>query len=168
MAKQVRSVLVVPLLSIAALLTTPATSAIAEGCTDRLAQDFLAGWSHDLPKLMPLFADNVVYEDTAVHTVLHGKDELRGFAASWFKAFPDLSFALTSTVIAGDRAAVAWQVTGTQRGDMPGMPASNKAANVAGVSLMECADGKIIHNVDYWDMATTMRQLGFLPPPNTN
>jgi hypothetical protein len=54
MAKQVRYVLVVPLLSIAALLTTPATSAIAQGCTEQLAQDFLAGWSHDLPKLMPL------------------------------------------------------------------------------------------------------------------
>ncbi len=168
MAKQFRYVLVVPLLSIAALLTTPATSAIAQGCTEQLAQDFLAGWSHDLPKLMPLFADNVVYEDTTVHAVLHGKDELRNFAAGWFKAFPDLSFALTSTVISGDRAAVAWQVTGTQRGDMPGMPTSNKATNVAGVSLMECAGGKITHTVDYWDMATTMRQLGFLPPPNTN
>ncbi len=166
MAKQVRYV--VPCLSIAALLMTPATPAIAQGWTEQLAKDFLAGWSHDLPKLIPLFADNVVYEDTTVHAVLHGKDKLRDFAAGWFKAFPDLNFALTSTLISGDRAAVAWQVTGTQRGDMPGMPASNKAANVAGVSLMECTDGKITHTVDYWDMATTMRQLGFLPPPNTN
>jgi steroid delta-isomerase-like uncharacterized protein len=160
--------LIVPLLSAAGLLMTPATSAVAQGCTEQLAQDFLAGWSHDLPKLMPLFTDNVVYEDTTVHAVLHGKNELQGFAAGWFKAFPDLSFALTSTIISGDRAAVAWQVTGTQRGDMPGMPASNKAASVPGVSLMECADGKITHTVDYWDMATTMRQLGFLPPPPTN
>jgi hypothetical protein len=28
--------------------------------------------------------------------------------------------------------------------------------------------GKIKHDVDYWDMATTMRQLGFLPPPAAN
>jgi steroid delta-isomerase-like uncharacterized protein len=168
MAKQVKYVLVVPLLSVAALLTTPATSAIAQGCTEQLAQDFLAGWSHDLPKLTPLFADNVVYEDTAVHAVLHGQDELRNFAAGWFKAFPDLSFTLTSTVVSGGRAAVAWQVVGTQRGDMPGMPASNKAVNQAGVSLMECTGGKITHLTDYYDMATTMRQLGFLPPPPTN
>jgi steroid delta-isomerase-like uncharacterized protein len=160
--------LILSLLSAAAFLTTPSTSAVAEGCTEQLAQDFLAGWSHDLPKLMPLFTDNVVYEDTTVHAVLHGKKELQDFASSWFKAFPDLSFSLTSTMISGDRAAVAWQVTGTQRGDLPGMPASNKAANVAGVSLMECSDGKIARSVDYWDMATTMRQLGFLPPPPTN
>ena len=48
------------------------------------------------------------------------------------------------------------------------MPTPNKAVNVVGVSLMEYAGGKIKHNVDYWDMATTMRQLGFLPPPATN
>jgi len=114
MRKQVGYAIIVPLLSVAGFLATPATSAFAQGCTEQLTQDFLAGWSHDLPKLMPLFADNVVYEDTTVHAVLHGKDELRGFAAGWFKAFPDISFAPTSAIISGDRAAVAWQVTGTQ------------------------------------------------------
>jgi steroid delta-isomerase-like uncharacterized protein len=148
----------------AAILATTATSAVAQGCTEQLAQEFLSGWSHDLPKLMPLFTDDVIYEDTTVHAVLHGKNELQGFAAGWFKAFPDMSFSLTSTIISADRAAVAWQVTGTQRGDMPGMPASNKTASVVGVSLMECKDGKITHNVDYWDMATILRQLGFLDP----
>jgi steroid delta-isomerase-like uncharacterized protein len=148
----------------AGVLTTTATSAVAQGCTEQLARDFLSGWSHDVPKLIPLFTDDVTYEDTTVHAVLHGKEELRGFATSWFKAFPDLSFTPTSTIISADRAAIAWRGTGTQRGDMPGMPASNKTANVVGVSLLECADGKIKHTVDYYDMATIMRQLGFLDP----
>jgi steroid delta-isomerase-like uncharacterized protein len=164
MRKRIGYGLIVPLLSAAAFMTTPNTSALAQGCTEQLAQDFLAGWSHDLPKLVSLFADNVVYEDTTVHTVLHGKDELRSFAAGWFKAFPDISFALTSTIISGNRAAVAWQVTGTQKGDMPGMPASNKSVNLPGVTLIECEGGKITHTADYWDMATNMRQLCFLPP----
>jgi hypothetical protein len=57
-------------------------------------------------------------------------------------------------------------VSGTQKGDMPGMPASNKRiVDLAGASLMECEDGKIKRNVDYWDMATSMRELGFLPAP---
>jgi steroid delta-isomerase-like uncharacterized protein len=160
-------VLIVPLLSAAAFLAMPATPAVAQGCTEQLAQNFLAGWSHDLPVLIPLFTEDVVYEDTTVHAVLHGKEALRGFAEGWFKAFPDLSFTVTSAPLIsedGGRMSVAWQVTGTQRGDMPGMPASNKIATVVGVSLIECTGGKIKHSVDYWDMATTMRQLGFLPP----
>jgi steroid delta-isomerase-like uncharacterized protein len=168
MQKRVGYGLMVPLLSVTASLVAPATPAVAQGCTEQLAQEFVAGWSHDLPKLMPLFTDNVVYEDPAVHAVVHGKEELRNFAGGWFRAFPDLSFALTSMMISGERAAIAWQVTGTQKGDLPGMPASGKTTNVPGVTLLECEGGKIKHAVDYWDMATTMRQLGFLPPPPTN
>jgi steroid delta-isomerase-like uncharacterized protein len=153
----------VPLVLAAGVLAATATSAAAQGCTEQLARDFVSGWSHNLPALMPLFTDDVVYEDTTVHAVAHGKEELRGFAASWFKAFPDLTFTLTSTMISADRAAIVWRGKGTQRGDMPGMPASNKVADVVGVSLIECTDGKVKHNVDYWDMATMMRQLGFLP-----
>jgi steroid delta-isomerase-like uncharacterized protein len=148
-----------------ALLTISANPAAAQGCTEQLSQDFLSGWSHDLPKLLAIFTDDVVYEDKTVGAVLHGKKELRDFAEGWFKAFPDLSFTRTAYFIGGDRAAVEWVGTGRQKGDMPGMPASNKVASVPGVSIMECSDGKIKHDVDYWDMATTMRQLGFLPSP---
>ena len=148
MKRQAACGAILSLLLTTAFLAAPAGSAHAQGCSEQLAKDFLSGWTHDMPKLLPLFTDNVVYEDTTVHAVLHGKDELRGFADSWFKAFPDMAFVPTWTLISGDRAAVAWQVTGTQKGDMPGMPASNKRVDVAGVSLMECADGKIKRDVD--------------------
>src|SRR6516165_171678 len=100
-------------------------AAAAQGCSTQLAQDFLAGWSHNTPKLLSIFADDLVYEDTTVHAVLHGKEELRGFAPGWFKAFPDLSFTYKNAVVSGDRAAVEREVTGTQKGDMPGMPGSS-------------------------------------------
>ncbi len=147
-----------------AFLTTPTNSAVAQGCTEQLVQDFLSGWSHDLPKLLSIFTDDVVYEDKTVGAVLHGKEKLRDFAQGWFKGLPDLSFTRTAYFIGGDRAAVEWVGTGTHKGDMPGMPATNKVASVPGVSIMECSDGKIKHDVDYWDMATWMRQDGLLPP----
>jgi steroid delta-isomerase-like uncharacterized protein len=157
---------IVPVSFAAAFLVTSSTAALAEGCTEQIALDFLAGWSNDLPKLMSIFADDVIYEDKTVPAVLHGKEELRGFAEGWFKASPDMTFTLAHALISGNGAAVEWKVTGTQKGDMPGMaPASNKVYTIPGVSVMECVDGKIKHNADYWDMATAMRQLGFLPAP---
>jgi steroid delta-isomerase-like uncharacterized protein len=150
----------------AIFLATPSKPAAAQGCTGSLFQDFISGWSGDIPKLLTTVTDDVVYEDKTVGAVLHGKEELRKFAEGWFKAFPDLHFTLTSTLISGNRAALEWVGTGTQKGDMPGMaPASNKVSSVPGVSIAECADGKIKHNADYWDMATVMKQLGLLPPP---
>ncbi len=73
MKARVKCGLVVSALMAAAVLTTPVKSAIAQDCTEQLARDFLAGWSHNLP----LFTDNVVYEDTTVPALLHGKDEFR-------------------------------------------------------------------------------------------
>ncbi len=103
-----------------AFLTIATNSAAAQGCTEQLSQDFLSGWSHDLPKLLPLFTDDVVYEDKTVGTVLHGKEKLRDFAQGRFKAFPDLKFTRTAYFIGGDRAAIEWVGTGTHKGDVPG------------------------------------------------
>ena len=128
-----------------------------------LADGFIAGWSHNLPKLISLFSDDVVYEDVPSHSVLRGPEEINAFAEDYFKVFPDITFAATSTVITDDHLTIVWRAKATQRGDMPGMPASNKTVDFAGVSVMEYKDGKITRNGDYYDFATIMQQLGFLP-----
>jgi steroid delta-isomerase-like uncharacterized protein len=128
----------------------------------KLFEDFLAGWSNNMAQLLPLFTDDIVYEDAAMGVVTHGKDELRAFAQSFFSTFPDIQFTLTSTLVTGNRAAIEWTGMGTHKGDMPGMPATNKRATFRGVSIMELQDGKIKRNTDYWDLATLMKQLGFI------
>lgn len=137
--------------------TTPAA-------VERVVEEFLAAWSaHDLDRLLALFTDDVVYEDVPVGAVLHSKDELRAFAQGWFIVSPDIRFELTAKVVTGSRAAVEWVGSGTHRGDLPGMPATGKLWKVRGASVMELAGSKITRCTDYWDFATVMRQLGFLP-----
>ena len=148
------------------LLAVAPVAAMAEGCTENLAKEFFTGWSNDMPRLLATFTDDIVYEDIQVNALVHGKKEVQDFAQGWFNSSPDIKFTLMSTVISGDRAAVVWRVNGTQSGDWPGMPASNKPVEVVGVSIMECSDGKIRHNADYYDFATAMRQMGFLPAPS--
>jgi steroid delta-isomerase-like uncharacterized protein len=88
---------------------------------------------------------------------------VRGFAQSFFDAFPDLKAVITSTIVSGDRAASEWRLTGTQTGDLAGIPAANKQMDVLGASIYEFEGGKIKRKVDYWDFATALRQLGALP-----
>jgi steroid delta-isomerase-like uncharacterized protein len=147
------------------LLLAVSTSAFAQGCSSQLTEKFLTGWSHDMPTLMSTLADDITYEDTTVHAVMHGKDEVKKFAEGFFAAVPDIRFEVVppQPIYSGNRAAVVWRVIGTQKGDLPGMPASNKTTDLVGVSMMQCADGKITRDADYWDMATMMRQLGYLP-----
>ena len=154
------------LLLTASFLVTFVVHAAAQDCTkDQLFQDFTAGWSQDMPRLLSTVTDDVVYEDATLGVVNHGKEELRAFAQGFFNAFPDLHFTMTSCFVSGKLAATEWIGTGTHKGDMPGMPATNKVASIRGVSVIELQDGKIKHDTDYWDMATMMRQLGFLPGP---
>ena len=163
------SLTILPAFAVALMMGTvglPINSArAADGCSEQLFRDFWAGWSHDMPKLMATLTDDVVYEDKTVPANLHGKKEVQDFAQAWFNAFPDMSFTLTSFIIDGNRGAMEWTSTGTHKGDMPGMPASNKVYKIPGVSIVECSNGKITHDADYWDNATVMRQLGFLPQP---
>ena len=144
----------------------PISPAGAAGCTEQLARDFLATWSHnDVSKLMIVYSDDVVLRDNAVNADIYGKKELEDFYQGWFNVMPDMSFTPVSVIIAGDQGTVEWVVSGTQKGDLPGMPATNKFAKVPGVSVLACKDGKITHEVDYWDYATVMRQLGYLSTP---
>jgi steroid delta-isomerase-like uncharacterized protein len=129
----------------------------------RLIQNEAAGWSRNMDLLLASFADDVVYEDPGLGLVLHGKDQIRGFAQSYFDAFPDLKAVIVSTVVSGNRAASEWRFSGTQTGDLPGIPAANKQMDVRGASIYEFEGGKIKHKVDYLDFATVQRQLSAAP-----
>jgi steroid delta-isomerase-like uncharacterized protein len=145
-------------------LGLPIYSAGAAGCSEQLFKDYLAGWAHNMPKLMTVYADNAVHEDKTVSANLSGKKAIGDFAQAWFNGFPDLSFTIVALNVAGNRGTAEWIANGTHKGDMPGMPASNKVMKVPGVSLFECSDGKVARVVEFWDNATVMKQLGFLPP----
>jgi len=55
-------------------------------------------------------------------------------------------------------------MSGTHKGDFPGMPATGKRfSSVRGSTIIEVQTGKFRRNSDYWDAATFMRQVGLLP-----
>jgi len=154
---------IVALLLALGTLAANAAAAVDEADKVKLIEDEAAGWSRNMDQLLAVFSDDVTYEDATLGVVFHSKEELRGFAQGFFNAFPDLKAVITSTVVSGNRAASEWRFVGTQVGDMPGMPASNKLMDLHGVSIYEFEGGKIKHKTDYWDLATMLKQLGFMP-----
>jgi steroid delta-isomerase-like uncharacterized protein len=66
----------------------------------------------------------------------------------------------------GDRYALEWEMVGTNTGEAGGLPATNKAFRIRGVSVgIVDADGKIKRNRDYWNMADYLMQVGLMPAP---
>ena len=133
-----------------------------QGLEHVLDQWAVAWSSSDVEALLPLFTDNVDYEDVTFGAVSHGRNALRDFAVGVFAAFADMKFELKSRFVAADgkSGAMEWIWRGRQTKDFPGLPATNKPFAVRGATVVEFIDGKISRNSDYFDLATYMQQVG--------
>src|ERR1700740_2655228 len=141
---------------------TPAYTADNQALERLLDQWAIAWSSSDTERLLPLFTDDVVYEDVTFGAVNRGKAALHDFATSTFGAFSDLKFELKSRLVAADgkSGAMEWVWRGRQTKDLPGLPATNKTFEVRGATVVDFTDGKISRNSDYWDLATYTKQVG--------
>ena len=150
------------LLLVAVLALTPASTA-AYGADNQALERVLDQWaiawsSSDAEQLLPLFADNIVYENVTLGAVNQGKTALRDFATATFGAFADLKFELKSRMVAadGNSGAMEWVWRGRQTKDFPGLPATNKPF----ATVVQFNDGKISGNSDYRDLATYKKLVG--------
>ena len=153
-----------------AMLVLAAIAAPADGksTTDpgaAVAEKWIAAWnSHNPDQILPLFTDDVFYEDVAFGEASHSSAELRKFAASEFEGIPDLELKLVRADIRNGHGTIEWMFSGTDKGVFK----TGKKFSVRGVSVIDMRDGKISRNLDFYDVATIMRQVGVLPTPPDN
>jgi steroid delta-isomerase-like uncharacterized protein len=127
-----------------------------------VAGKWIAGWnSHNPDKMLPLFTDDILYEDVAFGEVSHGKAEVRKFILSEIEAVPDLELKLVRSDIHDGHGTIEWTFSGTDKDVVK----TGKKFSVRGVSVIEMREGKISRNLDFYDAATIMRQVGALPAP---
>jgi len=132
---------------------------------DVLAKQWIAGWnSRNADLLLRIFTADVFYEDVAFGEANHGSAELRKYAADYFEAVPDLELKLLRASIQNGHGTIEWLLSGTDKG----MFKTGKKFSVRGVSVIEVRDGKIFRNLDFYDAATIMRQVGLLPAPGAD
>jgi steroid delta-isomerase-like uncharacterized protein len=135
---------------------------------ERMIDDWAIAWSsndsNDPERVLALFVDDCVFEDVTFGVVARGKEELRSFVEGAFAAVPDFKYRLTSRFATSQWAAVEWVMSGTHKGDFPGIPATGRRfSSVRGSTILELEAGKIRRESDYWDAATLMKQVGLLP-----
>jgi steroid delta-isomerase-like uncharacterized protein len=88
---------------------------------------------------------------------------VRFFAEAVASAIPDFRWEPKFYWQDGEKAGCEWHMTGTQSGDLPGLPGTGKSFSVPGSTHMTIKDGKIVHNRDYWNMVLYLQQLGVMP-----
>lgn len=92
------------------------------------------------------------------------REEDLEFAKGWRRAFPDGAYTIEKLVAEGDLVAVYWTGRGTNTGEGNGLPATGKAIDVTGVTLLKIVDGQILEEWNVTDQLTMYRQLGLSSP----
>ena len=93
-----------------------------------------------------------------------GPQAYRRQVERFLKGIPDLKFNIDETVSEKDKLAVAWTITDTHRGELLGIPATNKKLAVGGITIHQIADGKILESTVVWDVIAFMQQVGIANP----
>jgi steroid delta-isomerase-like uncharacterized protein len=107
--------------------------------------------------------DDLVHPDyvyRAPGQELHGPEELKALFAAYRTAFPDLHIDIEDLLIAGDKAVIAFTLTGTHAGVLMGIGATGKEVEAHGMVLSRFKDGKIIEEWEILDQLTLFEQLG--------
>ena len=137
------------------------------------ARSWLEAWSsHDPERVLAHMTEDVVYDDSAWPTTMHGHADVRAFLEHTWRAFPDLRFEVVDgPFIHPDepKASFYWRGHATHSGpiDPPGLAPTGRQIEFEGADVHEYRDGKLSRLRIVFDLAETMRQLGTLPEPGS-
>jgi steroid delta-isomerase-like uncharacterized protein len=81
----------------------------------------------------------------------------------YHRAYPDAHWRIDEMFSAGDRVVTRWTGSGTQRGDLLGLPASGRRVEVPGIWIHRLAGGNIVESWNCWGTLLMLQQLGVMP-----
>ncbi|TMC54836.1 MAG: ester cyclase [Chloroflexi bacterium] len=92
-----------------------------------------------------------------------GPQGYRQFVEIYRGAFPDVHLTVNDQIAEGDKVVTRWTATGTHKGSLMGIPATNKQSTVTGTDIGRYAEGKLVEEWVSYDMLGMLQQLGVVP-----
>ncbi len=111
-------------------------------------------------------------DDFVEHEVAPGTEPTKAGTKQLFTmlvaGFPDLRFDAEDVLESGDKVVTRARVTGTNKGDFMGIPASGKSIDIQAIDIVRFGDDGLAH--EHWgvmDIMAMMQQIGAIPsgPP---
>jgi steroid delta-isomerase-like uncharacterized protein len=81
-----------------------------------------------------------------------GPDRFLETRAALLAAFPDIRVTVEDVVADGDQAVVRWSAEAHHKGELLGIPASNREIRFRGMTWMRFENGKIAEGWDSWNL----------------
>ena len=117
---------------------------------------------HDLSMINEVVSDAFVANEFGME--FKGPEALKRAFTVGFVGFPDLHYRIDDMVAQGDKVAVRYTRTGTNKGEYRGFAPKNKWTTVTGAFFYRLAGGKITEAMGYSDRLDLLQQMGVSPP----
>lgn len=124
---------------------------------EQVQKAFRAWNEHDFDGYVGLYASEAIVYGLAPEPV-----DVQGMRAVYemmWAGFPDLTIELLDAVSEGDKVAVRFRGTGTQRGEFQGMPATGRSFTAEGISILRYQKDKVVERHNIFDFLSMMQQL---------
>jgi steroid delta-isomerase-like uncharacterized protein len=132
--------------------------------TRRLVDLLVQLWNTGKPEIAEqLYTDQSERFDPNGPEPARGPQQIVKFVTEVRTAFPDFNLAIKQTVADGDYIVSHWTVTGTQKGEFQGIPATGRRIEINGLGLARVKDGRVINERVYFDRLGMLEQLGVAP-----
>ena len=131
---------------------------------EELAGRWRAAWQGPAGSFEGCCTPDVAYEDPIALVPLEGLEALEAHATALRAAFPDIRVEASGESIGGGKlGCLTWRALGTHRGELAGLPASNRFVVLQGVHYVEREDGRVRRARGFFDVYEGAVQLGLLP-----
>lgn len=132
--------------------------------TQALKRETEAWNAHDADGVAACYAEDAVLFDVGLAQLLRGRAAIRDAVVGCLSAFSDFHADVGEPIVSSNRAAKEWKVTGTNDGELFGIPPTGKSATTYGCGTAEFGDDGLIHSAgNYWNAAELMQQLDVVP-----
>ncbi|HXW79477.1 MAG TPA: ester cyclase [Acidimicrobiales bacterium] len=137
------------------------------GNSDKLQRAFQLVSEGDLDGFFEYLADDFVEHETGPG-LAPTKAGTRELFAMLMAGFPDIRFEAEDVIESGDKVVARAHITGTNKGEFMGVPASGKSIDIQAIDIVRFGDDGLVH--EHWgvmDVMSMMQQIGAVPsgPP---
>ena len=130
----------------------------------RFAEAYNKGRAAAMTAIDESFATNLVFH-SGTGDDLHGVKEFKELIGRLLDAFPDGRMTIGDVFFEGDKAAIRFTMTGTNKGAYTGVPPTNKKVTVPTIHINRYAGDKVVEVWQAYDTFGMMQQLGVVPTP---
>jgi steroid delta-isomerase-like uncharacterized protein len=96
---------------------------------------------------------------------MRGAQQWGQTVVNYFTAFPDMKITIEDMISDRDMVVARWSAIGTHKGDLLGIPPTNKTVHWSGVGIYRIRNGLILEQWGMDDQLGLMQRLGVIPTP---